>query len=214
MKITSKQPLPAGWQWITIGGPTGASKIVNGSTPSSAEPRYWGGNIQWATPADVGKLDDIYLFQTERTITEEGYKSCSTQLLPVGTVLLTSRAPVGNIAIAAREMCTNQGFKSLIPRDGVDSLYLYFAIKAIIPQIQEKAHGNTFDEITKPALCQLEIAFPPTIEEQRSIAKKLKQSIDIARAMRTAAERQLEAVSALPAATLREFFNFGSDSHA
>jgi len=207
VSTSQKAQLPEGWRWAKLGGHDGVAKIVNGSTPSTGVPRFWNGHISWATPADLGKLDDIYLYNTERKITDEGYKSCSTQLLPIGTILFTSRAPVGHIAIAGNQMCTNQGFKSLIPRKGIDSLYLYFAIRAIIPEILKKAHGNTFDELTKPALSQFEIPLPPTTDQQNEIGLLLRNKIESIKSMRLGAEQKLEAVTALPAATLREFFN-------
>lgn len=207
MSARTKNALPTGWRWARIGGHDGIATIVNGSTPSSGEPRFWNGNILWTTPADLGKLDDIYLRDTERKITEEGYNSCSTQLLPAGTVLLTSRAPVGNIAIAAHEMCTNQGFKSLVPREGVDSLYVYFAVRAIVPQIQKKAHGNTFNELTKPALSQFEIPLPPTFEEQREIGFRLRDTVETTRRLRRAAERQIEVCDAFELSFLQQTFD-------
>lgn len=112
---------------------------------------------------DIGRLKSIYIDHTERKITHAGLNSCSTTLLPAGSVLLTSRAPVGNLAIAKHSICTNQGFKSFIAKEGINNLYLYFAIKKIVPEIQKLSHGNTFKEVTKetvkkfkiPSLCFL-----------------------------------------------------------
>lgn len=139
--------LPEEWQWEKLGGKKGVANIINGSTPSTDNPEYWDGDILWATPSDLGKLSSIHIDDTERKITQAGLDSCSTTLLPVGTVLLTSRAPVGNLAITKKPICTNQGFKSFIPKEEINSLYLYFAIKKIVPAIQKQSHGNTFTEI-------------------------------------------------------------------
>lgn len=200
------KPLPEGWRRARLTGPDGIADIVNGSTPSSTEARFWDGEILWVTPSDLGKLDDIYLWDTERKITDEGYKSCSTQLVPKGTVLLTSRAPVGSIAIAGKELCTNQGFKNLMPRKVVDSLYLYFAIRSLVPAIQKKAHGNTFDEITKEALSVFVIPLPPTKKEQEEIARTVESKLNRIKGMRRAAEMQLNAMIAFEFSLLRDSF--------
>ena len=191
-----------------LGGKSGIAEIINGSTPSTDNPDYWDGDIMWATPSDLGRLKSIYIDNTERRITQAGLKSCSTTMLPIGTVLLTSRAPVGNLAIAKVPLCTNQGFKSFIPKEGIDSLYLYFAIKQIIPQIQKMSHGNTFTEITKELVQNFEIPLPPTIDDQISIAKELENKMAEIEKLRQAAVTQLEAIDALPAVILREVFDF------
>ena len=155
-----KRKLPEGWLWKKLGGKKGVANIINGSTPSTDNPEYWAGDILWATPSDLGKLNSIHIDDTERKITKAGLDSCSTTLLPVGTVLLTSRAPVGNLAITKNPICTNQGFKSFIPKEEINSLYLYFAIKKIVPAIQKQSHGNTFTEITKELVQNFENPFP------------------------------------------------------
>jgi type I restriction enzyme S subunit len=105
------------------------TKIVSGSTPRTNNTDYWDGDILWVTPADLSKLDTIEIHDTARKITRAGYESCSTTMLPVGTVLLSSRAPIGHLAVAGKEICTNQGFKSLIPNQSIHSFYLYFVLK-------------------------------------------------------------------------------------
>jgi len=89
-------------------------EIFNGSTPSRRKDEYWGGNILWVTPTDLSKLDSKEIETTKESITQEGYSSCSTKILPVESVLFTSRASIGKIAITKNEMCTNQGFKSFM----------------------------------------------------------------------------------------------------
>lgn len=202
------KPLPSGWRWVTLGGKNGCSEIVNGSTPSTDEPSYWNGDIPWATPSDMGKLRTIYIQDTEKKITQAGFKSCSTQLLPIGTVLMTSRAPVGNIAIASRPMCTNQGFKSFVPKEGVNSLYLYFALRAIVPSIQKKSHGNTFTEITKGLVAKFRIPLPPTEDEQNAIASSLEKRLNCIELLRAATARQSNAIATLPNALIRAAFDF------
>lgn len=207
MKNT-KGKLPVGWWWKKLGGKKGVANIINGSTPSTDNPEYWAGDILWVTPSDLGKLNSIHIDDTERKITKAGLDSCSTTLLPVGTVLLTSRAPVGNLAITKNPICTNQGFKSFIPKEEINSLYLYFAIKKIVPAIQKQSHGNTFTEITKELVQNFEIPFPPTLDDQIRIASELERKMAEIEKMRQAADKQLEAVEALPGAILRVAFDF------
>jgi len=202
------EKLPEGWRWEKLGGKKGIAEIINGATPSTDNPEYWDGDILWATPADLGKLNLIYIDNTERKITTIGLDNCYTTLLPVGTVLLTSRAPVGNLAIAQKPICTNQGFKSFIPNKGINSLYLYFAIKNIVPEIQKQSHGNTFTEITKELVRNFEIPLPPTLDDQIAIASELERKMAEVNKIRQATDRQLEAIEALPGAILREVFNF------
>lgn len=200
--------MPQGWKWVKLGGKFGVADIINGSTPATDNPQYWDGDILWATPSDISKLNSIYIDNTERKITESGLASCSTSLLPAGTILLTSRAPVGNIAIANKEICTNQGFKSFKPKATVDSLYLYFAIKAIIPEIIKQSHGNTFVEITKDLIQHFEVPLPPSVNEQKNIATKLEKRRHEIEEMRQAALRQKGAAEVMQGAILRKIFPF------
>lgn len=208
MEKNEKRQLPKGWTWAKLGGKNGIAEIINGSTPSTDEPAFWNGDILWATPTDFGKLDSIYIEDTERKITLAGLESCSTKLLPAGTVILTSRAPVGNIAISKKPLCTNQGFKSFVPKEGIHGPYLYFAIKMIVPDIQKQSHGNTFVEITKDLIKHFEIPLPPTLDDQIAIANEIEKKMAEVENMRQAALRQLEAINAMPGALLREVFDF------
>ena len=100
-------------------------EIISGATPKTGVASYWDGDIDWVTPADLSDLDGPFIDETPRKITKAGLASCSATVLPVGAVLLSSRAPIGHVAIALRPMATNQGFKSLIPRaEVVDPKYL------------------------------------------------------------------------------------------
>jgi type I restriction enzyme S subunit len=207
MKNT-KGKLPVGWWWKKLGGKKGVANIINGSTPSTDNPEYWAGDILWVTPSDLGKLNSIHIDDTERKITKAGLDSCSTTLLPVGTVLLTSRAPVGNLAITKNPICTNQGFKSFIPKEEINSLYLYFAIKKIVPAIQKQSHGNTFTEITKELVQNFEIPFPPTLDDQIRIASELERKMAEIEKMRQAALSHKEAIAAMQGAILRDVFPY------
>ena len=100
--------------------------VVGGATPSTTVERFYGGDIPWLTPKDLSNFQDRYIERGERNITREGLDSCSAQLLPANSVLFSSRAPIGYVAIAKKPIATNQGFKSIIPNEKVDSLFLYY----------------------------------------------------------------------------------------
>lgn len=167
------------------------ARIVSGSTPRTNVDEYWGGDIPWVTPADISKLDGKYIASTPNTITQLGYDSCSTTLLPANSVILSSRAPIGHVAINTLPMATNQGFKSFIPEDKIlDSVYLYYWLKANTAYLQSLGRGATFKEISKSIVEEIEIPLPP-LEEQRRIAAIL-DCADGLRAKRRAALAKLD----------------------
>ncbi|MDO1450348.1 restriction endonuclease subunit S [Rhodocytophaga aerolata] len=147
-------------------------EIISGSTPSRPVSEYWNGTIPWVTPKDLTDLDTPYIHDAPEKITKAGYDSCSTVLLPKNSVLLSSRAPIGHLAINTVEMCTNQGFKSLIPNDSVDSLYLFFCLKWMKGYLVSLGTGSTFKEISKAILSKVEIPLP-SLQEQKRIAAVL-----------------------------------------
>ena len=118
--------------------------VVGGATPKREVGENWGNDVPWVTPKDLSKLSGPYLDDAPEYISSTGFESCATYLLPEKSILLTSRAPIGNVAIAKREMCTNQGFKSLVPGDKVNHLYLYYCIKYLSPKLQSLGNGATF----------------------------------------------------------------------
>jgi type I restriction enzyme S subunit len=146
------------------------SKIVNGSTPKSNIDEYWDGDITWVTPADFNGLNGK-VFSSGRNITEKGYKSCGTDLVPKGSTILTCRAPIGNAAIAMNELCTNQGCKSLVPFL-IDSRYLYYTIVLSEDELVSLGQGTTFLEISKTKLGNTKLTLPPK-PEQNAIANYL-----------------------------------------
>jgi type I restriction enzyme S subunit len=137
---------------------------------------YWGGDIRWVTPADLSKLDGHYISDTPRTLTPSGLASCSATVLPAGSVLLSSRAPIGHVAITTKPMATNQGFKSLVPHaDVLDAKYLYHWLNFKKEYLQSIGNGATFKELSKATVARVEIPLPP-IKEQRRIAAILDQA--------------------------------------
>lgn len=147
-------------------------KVVSGSTPKTSKPEYWGGDILWITPKDLSNFKGVVISDTKRKITKEGYKSCSATLVPKGTVLMSSRAPIGYLVIAGKEICTNQGFKSFICSDELNNRYLYYFLKGIVPELKQKGSGTTFNELSKSKAEQIEIPIPP-LPIQEAIVKKL-----------------------------------------
>ena len=159
------------WKCCTIND---LGTVVGGATPSTKKlENYENGNIAWITPKDLAGLSGRYIFRGERNITEQGLKSCSTQLLPAHSVLFSSRAPIGYIAIAANEVCTNQGFKSVVPNDNTDYLFLYYLLKYNKNKIESLGSGTTFKEVSGKTMKSIEVMVPETIEEQRKIASVL-----------------------------------------
>ena len=152
-----KREIPEGWNVVTL---IDFAEIKNGATPSTANPLNYGGNIIWITPKDLSDQQSKFVYQGERNISQLGYDSCSTNLLPANSVLLSSRAPIGLVSIAMTELCTNQGFKSLVPHDANNSLYLYYYIKHHIKQIEQLGTGTTFKEVSREDLSKFPILMP------------------------------------------------------
>lgn len=170
--------LPISWSYVKL---RDCCDIVSGATPRRDHPEYWGGDIPWVTPKDLSDLEVSVLKDAPEYITERGYKSCSTTLLPKGSILFSSRAPIGLMAIAGRSMCTNQGFKSLVPSRDVESVYLYHCLKRLTPRIQDMGRGATFAEIPKDLMGEIEIPLPKDIKEQKRIATILDKADAIRR---------------------------------
>lgn len=137
------------------------SEIINGSTPSTKNSDYWNGDIDWLTPKDLTNFSSRFIYKGHVTLTQSGYSSCSTKLVPEGTILLSSRAPIGYLAIAAKELCTNQGFKSIIcKKEFVNNLYLYYWLSTKIEYLKSISSGATFKELSKDTLENVEINLP------------------------------------------------------
>lgn len=147
--------------------------IISGGTPSTSVSEYWDGNIVWVSPSDVTVQKSKYLYSSARKITEKGLENSAAILLPAGTILLCSRATIGELAIAAQPTATNQGFKSLVCFDGTDNVWLYYAVQPMKSKMMEQATGSTFLEISKSNLGNIEVMTPPTKLEQTAIAEIL-----------------------------------------
>ncbi len=171
-----KREVPVGWQVENL---IDFAEIKNGATPSTADEANYGGDIVWITPKDLSDQQSKFVCQGERNITKQGFDSCSTTMLPVNSVLMSSRAPIGLVSIAKHEVCTNQGFKSFIPKSIDDSIYLYYYIKHHIKQIEQLGSGTTFKEVSRDDLCKFPMlvvgskyAYKQWIKLQNEIADK------------------------------------------
>ena len=136
------------------------STIVLGSTPSSSNAAFWDGDVKWITPAELSD-DSFYLYDSERHITEEGVKSTSLKPFPAGTVILSTRAPIGKTAIAGCEMYCNQGFKNFVCDNTINPVYLFYTLRIHNPELQKMGTGSTFLELSKKAIEQISISVPP-----------------------------------------------------
>ena len=148
------------------------ARIVNGATPSTLTPEYWGGDITWLTPEDLGRLDTAYMEHGARSITQKGYDSCGTTIAPAGSLVISTRAPIGHIAILRRPACVNQGCRLIITADAIQSGYLYYQLAVAKSEIASFGKGTTFMELSKADLASFRFACPPRAE-QSAIAAHL-----------------------------------------
>ena len=156
-----------GWETKGLGE---VADVVGGGTPSTFKSSYWNGRINWFTPTEIG--NNKYSFQSMRKINKEGLNNCSAKLLPAGTILLTSRASIGDVSILMNEACTNQGFQSLIVRNGYHNEFFYYLIVVLKPLLIQNSSGSTFLEISPNKLKSIDVCFPD-YETQVHIAKIL-----------------------------------------
>lgn len=155
-------------QWSGYSCISEITQIVLGSTPNSKEPSYWDGDIRWITPAEMTD-QSYYIFDTVRHITDEGRKAANLTVLPEGTVLFSTRAPIGKVAIVGKEMCCNQGFKNFICSEKLNNVFLYYTLKLKKDYLCSLGTGTTFKELSKRTVESLKIAVPP-IELQNQFA--------------------------------------------
>ena len=146
-----------GWGYYSLSKVT---TIVLGTTPSSSNPDYWDGDIKWITPAELND-DSFYVYDSERHITEAGVRSTALKPFPAGTVIFSTRAPIGKTAIAGCEMYCNQGFKNFICSDKLNPVYLFYTLKSHKEELQKMGTGSTFLELSKKTIEGLSISLPP-----------------------------------------------------
>jgi len=192
--------VPATWKWIRL-DEVGA--IVGGGTPSAGDPENFaepGQGVAWLTPADLGGFKGLYVSTGARDLSEKGAQSTSATVMPRGTVLFTSRAPIGYVAIAANPLATNQGFKSVVPYIDECSRFIALVLKTFAPEIDAKAPGTTFKEVSGKIVAGIPFPLAPLTEQHRIVSKvdelmALCDKLKAARAQREATRDRLAAAS-------------------
>ena len=158
--------LPDGWEFSTLGE---IADLIGGGTPSRENPEYFTGDIVWLTPTEIPKTKISVVSDSREKITQDGLRKSSARLIPKGSVLMTSRASIGYVAIAGTEVTTNQGFSSFIPKQGINNFYLAYWLWANANFFIEQATGTTFKEITKSKLRNFSLPIPPLPEQERIV---------------------------------------------
>ena len=184
--------IPATWSWAKI---EDIGRVVSGGTPSTKEPSYWGNDVVWFSPADLTGYRAKYISKGGKHLSKKGLANSSAQLMPQGTVIFSSRAPIGYVAISTVEAATNQGFKSVVPAQGMFNEYIYYYLKTAKQLAEERATGTTFKEISGSAFAKLPVPIAPTAEQHRVVAKieELFSELDKGVESLTTAREQLSA---------------------
>ncbi|WP_308087794.1 restriction endonuclease subunit S [Escherichia coli] len=161
--------LPQGWEWVTLAT---VGEIVGGGTPKSDNPQFWAKNgIKWITPADLYGLKGKYITSGARDISPAGLSNSSARLMPKGSVLFSSRAPIGYVAIADAELSTNQGFKSCVPYIKESTEYIYYFLLASAKKIDAEASGTTFKEVSGAIVSKILLPLPPLSEQLKIVSR-------------------------------------------
>lgn len=180
--------------------------VIGGGTPSTTIPEYWDGDIVWLTPTEITSQDGKVVLDSIRKITDLGFKNSGAQMLPKDSVILTSRASVGYVALAGQELCTNQGFQSLIPKHSVLAKFLMFWIQQNRSEFESRSAGSTFKEISKSNVKSIKIELPSLPEQKRIV--DLISSVD---AYIEALQQELEIAKRSRNAVLHELLTAGGD---
>lgn len=181
--------------------------IVSGATPKSDNADYWDGDVVWVTPADY-KFEDKYVTVGKRNLSKAGYASCGTTLVPAGSIIFSKRAPIGTVAIAGRELCTNQGCLSCVPKERVSSKFFYYTMAVFAEQFNLYGTGTTFKEISFSSFSDFKLPLPP-FEEQEVIAAYLESKCDEIDAAITDTKRTIEEYNELRKALITKAITKG-----
>ena len=196
--------LPDGWGWVRLGE---IGQIAGGGTPKTSNADYFSNDgIPWLTPADLYNIKSKYISRGKRDISELGLRKSSAQLMPEGTILFSSRAPIGYVAIAANEVSTNQGFKSCIPYLIAMNHYIYYFLKCAGKEIDRNASGTTFKEVSGGKLSHILFPLPP-LEEQKRIVSKVDQLMHLCDELETRLNQSKKDSEMLMQAVLHEAFS-------
>lgn len=190
------------WQTKKLGDICG---IYNGGTPDTKITDYWGDDHYWITPKDMGKLTDIYIEETSRKLTDAGLKNSSAKVLPPNSIILSSRAPIGHLAINTVPMSTNQGCKGLVPKKKIDHLYIFYFLLGSVDLLNSLGSGTTFKELSGSKLADICIPLPP-LPEQHRIVKILDEAFDKIEKAKVNAEKNLQNAKELFESYLQDVF--------
>lgn len=166
--------IPPTWKWTIVGE---LGDVVSGGTPSTKVPKYWGGNVIWFAPSDLTGYKRKFITRGAKTLTQEGLAKSSAKLMPPGSVMFSSRAPIGYVAITNELSATNQGFKSIVPHDELFNEYIYHYFQAARHIAEEQATGTTFKELSGSAFKAMPVPVAP-VNEQRRIVEKIEALFD------------------------------------
>jgi len=160
--------IPEGWETLKM---KSVFSVIAGATPDSSETTFWDGDIVWVTPADF-KSKDHYISEGKRFISQKGYESCATTIVPAGSIVVSKRAPIGSVVIARKDLCTNQGCLSFVPTPKANSNFYYYALSVFTEALEMYGTGTTFKEISAFDFSNFRIPYP-TLAEQQAIADYL-----------------------------------------
>jgi type I restriction enzyme S subunit len=199
------------WETKTLGE---VCEVVGGGTPKTGIPEYWSDEIVWVTPKDLGQLSTVEIFDTNKYISKKGLEKSSAKLLPKGSVVMSSRAPIGYVAIAGVDLATNQGCRNFICHDNIFNKYLYYFLFANTELLNSLGGGATFREISGTTLKDIEIPVPP-LSEQKRIVKILDEKFGVIEELQNITKKQIADAKELFESRLDEVYsspdyNFGN----
>nr|WP_314899662.1 restriction endonuclease subunit S [uncultured Deefgea sp.] len=198
---------PNGWKVLTLEPKLGSGyieRVESGGTPSTTIDEYWDGDTPWLTPKEITRGNGaLYVSATERSITDLGVQSSAAKLMPVGTVMLSKRAPVGAVAISTVPMCTNQGFLNFICGEKLLPTYLAYWLVANKRYLDAVANGSTYPELYKADLFEFEMAVPP-IEQQKKILRTISSAKQLALCLDATSHSAIEVADVLKLQNLRD----------
>jgi len=193
-----------GWEEKTLGE---VCKVMNGGTPDTTVPKFWGGENLWITPKDMGKLESIFVDDTFRKITDEGLKNSSAKILPSNSIILSSRAPIGHLAINTKPISTNQGCKGLVPKKNISALYIYYFLLKSVDLLNSLGSGTTFKELSGSKLSEVIIPIPKTLKEQQSIVKSFNALSAETKKLEAIYQQKINDLEELKKSILQKAFN-------
>lgn len=200
--------MKSSWQTKKLGE---VCDVVNGGTPKTNVKKYWDGDILWITPKDMGRLENIYVEDTARKITKDGLKESSAKIIPPHSIILSTRAPIGHLAINTKEISTNQGCKGLIPNKNLYTKFFYYFLEDSVELLNSLGSGTTFKELSGTKLKEVEMYFPPLAEQKRIVKILDEVFVDVAKAKENA-EKNLQNAKELFGSYLQNVFaNPGKD---